>query len=498
MLRPTILAGVLSLAIAGCGGDDGGEASSPLDAGLGYLPEDAPLVITINTDVDGEQFQALESIARKFPFGGQLRGQLLEELEIGGSDFEENVEPILGNEFVVGATDVVSIVDDAEDSDFVAAIQAQDADALERLVEGEGAERQGESSGADLYEDSDGDTFAIEDDVLVVAGSRELLEGALEQRESDDRLTEDIFQDGLDGLPDDALVKVYGDIGALVESDPGTEQARRVEWVAALDTFGLTAGVQEDEIAIDFNLATDGDLSDEDLPLATGGDSPGIVQREGEVGVGVRDMDQIFQFGQAAGQAVDPSGFADFETAKQQISNQLDLSVDDDVFGQLQGDVSVSFNIDGDFAGRAELEDPDAFRRTLERAAPAIPGVAAGATGGDAPRLERPAGGEGLYRLVEPGSDTIVYGVVNDVLVVSNDPGRAQELAEAEPEQVEGAEGAMVFNVNAEALADAVLSRLAGIEAIGGRLFTGPLGNFTGSLESSTDGIRGSLTLGID
>ena len=110
----------------------------------------------------------------------------------------------------------------------------------------------------------------------------------------------------------------------------------------------------------------------------------------------------------------------------------------------------------------------------------------------------KPPGGEGLYRLVEPGSDTIAYGVLNDVFVVSNDPGRAQQVATAEPQQVEGAEGAMVFNVNAEALADSVLSQLGGLEAVGGQLFTGPLGNFSGSVESSTDGLRGSLTLGID
>ena len=65
------------------------------------------------------------------------------------------------------------------------------------------------------------------------------------------------------------------------------------------------------------------DLSDEDLPLAAGGDSPGIVQREGEFGVGIRDLNQLFIFGQAAGQAVDPQGFADFETAKKQIEQRL-------------------------------------------------------------------------------------------------------------------------------------------------------------------------------
>ena len=123
----------------------------------------------------------------------------------------------------------------------MAAIQAQDGDALEAAVEKEGAEEVGEQSGATLYEDDDGDTVAIKDDVLVVAGSKELLEAALEQREADDRLTEEVFEQSLEDLPDEGLVRAYGDLGALIENDPETADARKVEWVAALDTFGLTA-----------------------------------------------------------------------------------------------------------------------------------------------------------------------------------------------------------------------------------------------------------------
>jgi hypothetical protein len=500
MRRLTILLAAIALGFAGCGDDGGGgEAGSPLDEALGYLPEDAPLVITIDTDVDGSQFKALEAIVKKFPFGEQARDELLNQLELGDGSFEEDVKPILGNEFVVGATDVRSIIDDSEDDDFVGALQAKDKGALEKAVQKEGAEKKGEQNGATVYEDGDGDAFAIKDEVLVVAGSRQLLDGALEQRESDGRLTEDTFNEGLEDLPEDALVKAYGDVGALIENDPDTEQARKVEWVAALDTFGLTASVREDRVAVDFNVSTEGDLSDEDLPLASGGDSPGIVQREGEVGVGIRDLNQVFRFGQAAGRAVDPRGFADFETAKKRIEQRFGVSVDDDLFGQLDGDISVAFNVEGGFGARGELKDPAAFRKTLEDLAPVLPSMVEGATGGfGPPRLEKPSGADGLYRLRQPGGETIAFGVVNDVLVVSNNPDRAQELAGADPEQVEGASGALAFRVNAEALADAVLSQLGGLEGLGGRLFTGPLGDITGSIESSGDGLRGSFTLGID
>ena len=157
--------------------------------------------------------------------------------------------------------------------------------------------------------------------------------------------------------------------------------------------------------------------------------------------------------------------------------------------------MSIAFNVNGRFGARAELKDPAAFRKTLEELAPALPSLVGGATGTIAPpRLQKPPGGEGLYRLTVDGQ-TIAFGVVNDVLVASNDLGRAQELAEAEPEQVQGASGSLAFKVNAEALADSVLSQLGGLQGIGGQLFTGPLGDLTGSVESSTDGLRGSFTL---
>lgn len=498
MGRLTLVPLLCAAVLASCGGDDGGDAGSPLDAGLGYLPEDAPLVIAIDTDVDGDQFKALESIAKKFPGGEELRDQLLQQLELGEADFEEDVKPILGNPFVVGGTNVQSVIDESEDDDFVAAIQAGDKDALVDAVEREGAKRTGEKNGATLYEDNDGDRFAIEDDVLVVAGSERLLDQALEQRDSDDRLTEDTFEDGLADLPGDALVKVYGDLAALIENDPDTAAARKVKWVDALDTFGLTSSFEEDQIAIDFNLATEDDLSDEDLPLAAGSEAPGIAQREGELGVGLRDLAQVYDFSLAAGQAADPSGFGEFETAKRQIDDRLGISVDDDLLGQLNGDLSFSFNVSGGFGARAELDDPAAFRRALEKAAPVIPEFLAGTTGGATPRVERPSGGEGLYSLVQPGEDTVFFGVVNDVLVVSNDQNRARQLADEQPEFVPDAEGALVFNVDAEALADSLLSQLQGLEALGGQLLTRPLGNMTGSVEATTDGVRGTLALEIE
>ena len=127
----------------------------------------------------------------------------------------------------------------------------------------------------------------MDDDVLVVAGSRQQLEKALDQRDGDDRLTEETFDDGTEGLPKNALVRVYGDLQSLLESSSSTAAARKIKWVAALRTLGITASVKDDEIDIDYRVATDSsDLTDADLPIASGAASPAVVSRPGEIGFG--------------------------------------------------------------------------------------------------------------------------------------------------------------------------------------------------------------------
>ena len=72
---------LLALLIAGCGG--GGDSGSALDSALSYLPKDAPFAVAIDTDLDGDQYKALQDLIKKFPFGGQLQDSLRQQLEQG-------------------------------------------------------------------------------------------------------------------------------------------------------------------------------------------------------------------------------------------------------------------------------------------------------------------------------------------------------------------------------------------------------------------------------
>ena len=114
-------------------------------------------------------------------------------------------------------------------------------------------------------------------------------------------------------------------------------------------------------------------------------------------------------------------------------------------------------------------------------------------------RLAKPRGGEGLYTLVMADGTRISYGVVNGAFVLANDPARARSLAGADPKQVAGAKGAVAISADAEQLVSRFLAgKLSGLQALGGPLIAGPLGELTGSMESSTDGLTGNFRLTFD
>jgi Protein of unknown function (DUF3352) len=498
LLSTTAVVAVVAAA-AGCGGGD--ESDSALDAALAYLPKDTPFAIVLETDVEGDQYQALGKLVDRFPFGDQVTGNLLRQFEqsSGGIDFEDDVKPVLGNPAVLGAPSVEAVTDS---NDYVLAGKAKDEGALEDLVDKLKPRRVGEASGATLYQDGES-FFAVEGDMLVFANDETQLKAAIEHADGDDHFGEDSFEQALGGLPDGALMRVYADLEAFLKNDPGAVDARKVKWIAALRTLGITARAEDDRIDVDFRARTEGDLSDADLPIAPGDEAPPIVERDGEIGLGVRDLAHIVRFGENAGQAIDPAGFGDYARAKQTIDKQLGVSLDDDLIGQLTGNVSASVAPGRGWGVRAELKDPQAFERTLAKVADVLPSFAEGA-GFGAMRLSKPRRGEDFYVLSRPGAGAVVFGVVNDVLVVASDARRARELADEEPVEVPGANGSVVTGADAERLVATLLEQFGSdlgipdIGALGTGLVTRPLGDLTSSVSASTNELRGRLTLGFD
>jgi hypothetical protein len=496
LLAPMAAILVSAVLAAGCNSDE--SSGGALESSFAYVPSNTPFAVAIETDLDGDQYQSLDEVLGRFPSGDALGQMLQDQIEQGadGVSYEDDVRPLLGNPFVVSATDPASFIDDTEDDAFVASIQVADTDALDSLIDKTEAREDGEVAGATVYED-EGTVFAVEDDMLVFGGTRELLESALERADGSDHLSVDSFERGLEGLPEQALARIYVDVQALLEQDPGGQAARQVPWIAAMSTLGMTASATDDAVDVEFNLRTDGEeLSDEELPLAAGDEAAQVVLIPGEVNFGLRDPSQVIAFFESTFQTLDPQGFGEYETGKRAISQRFDIDLDEDLFGQLTGDLSVSVAVNGAFAARAQVEDPGTFAETVERVAQALPRLGAGLGVTDVTRR----GDLFEARLVD--GDRFVFGVVEEVFVVGSNAARARAMASQQPEDVSGASGSLVVSADAEQVALQVLRQVApelGLGGIfGGGLFARPLDELNGSVATSTDGMRGSFSLTVD
>jgi hypothetical protein len=164
--------------------------------------------------------------------------------------------------------------------------------------------------------------------------------------------------------------------------------------------------------------------------------------------------------------------------------------------------VSATVALDGGFGVRAELKDPKAFEKTLAKVADVLPSFAKGAGFGTV-GLSKPRAGQKFYALAQPDGDAVIFGVVDNVLVVANDAKRAAALAKAEPTDVPGASGSVTVSADAEQLVNRLLARygpalgLGDIGSLGVGMFARPLGDLNGWMSASPDELRGKLTLAV-
>ena len=484
----------VAFAAPGCGSDSGSSGTGKV---LAYVPANTPFALELDTDTSDDQYKALDSILHRFPGADTIKALIKSQLTMGvkGVDFDKDIKPLLGNPAVISATDVGSFLSPSSDAGFVAALQVTDKGALDDLIKKTHAQKRGDVSGATVYQDAD-TFFAVNDDVVVLAGSQDQLEQALKRADGGDHLSSDDFEAGLSGLPKDAFARVYVNVQGLLSRSDGARAARRIEWVDSLRTLGLAVSAQSKSIDVEFNAVTKGDnLSDEDLPLPSGDQPAQVIQRPGEIGVGLRNPSHLVSFFETALQAVDPKTFGEYQQGKAAIAAKLGLDIDKDVVAQLTGNLSVSFTINGDFAARAEVKDPAAFSKTVDKIAKALPQL--GSTLGI--QSVRPSGD--LYSVRLSNGSSFVFGMAGDSLVVGSSAARAHSIAQAQPQSVEGAKGSLVLRADAEGIARQLLAKIApqfGIPDPIVPVFAKPFDELRGWVTTETDGLKGKLSLTLD
>lgn len=516
-LAEALAVAVLTLGAAGCGQDEAG--GGPLEAALGYMPEDATIV-ALSTDLDGEQLRAVdEKLVRRFA-GRSLRSALKDVVEGEGGDisFEDDIEPLLGADLVLGL-DVPATVAGGEGllTQPHAAIEVEDAAALRDLFgKIPGLEEAGEAEGAQLYEaeGAAGAQFAIAGDVFVEAPDEKALRAALARGSEGGSDALERFEDGLADLPEDALIRVVADAGPVLDIRE-LERFRGIPWAAALRQVAVTAGFEGDELRLDTALSTDPEaITEDDLPLVTGDEPPGVVAREDEVVGGSVNQSQTTAFLLRGAREAFPDSRFVRDVAR--VERALDIDFEREVLRQFDGPSASALGLEGGFAARSEVSDPQGLARTIRRLAPDLgrlvqdlealqseglsllllfapdAPVSQGVLGASRVDVETLPGQRDFYRisaLSGDGPDQLFFGLEKGVFVIGSSEERAKAIAREPAEPPEGARGASVTRADLDAL------RVELEEELG--TDPGPLGELVGSLSATESRLRGSLRIDL-
>ncbi len=212
-VRPVLLVAALATALAlaagACGGDGGGDLAS----GAEIAPASSAILVSIDTDFDGDQWETAEDLIEKFPSGREELQKLPGMLEDEDVDFERDVKPAVGPEVNL------VLLDFADEDALVILTQPEDEAKWRELV--------GKS-------DEPAVTAEVEGGWWAAAESQELLDRFVEARGDDSLASSDAFEETMDELPGEALATLYVNGEALstyvrAESETTPEERQSFE-----------------------------------------------------------------------------------------------------------------------------------------------------------------------------------------------------------------------------------------------------------------------------
>jgi hypothetical protein len=183
-LIAVLLVAALVAVAAGCGSSGGAGGAADV------VPADVAVVVSVDTDLDGAQWQAVEDLAARFPGGEGAIEKLFVSIGDGDDlDFERDVRPALGPKLVL----VVPKLSTSDDQSVVALTQPVDPAAFERLV---------------AKSDEPVATTEV-DGWQAVASDQATLDAFLDARDGPRLSESEAYAKATSGLQTDALVRLY-------------------------------------------------------------------------------------------------------------------------------------------------------------------------------------------------------------------------------------------------------------------------------------------------
>jgi hypothetical protein len=184
-----LLVALCALPLAACGG--GGPAAG--ESAAGVVPAGIPAYISINTDFDGDQIEQARALLDRFPGWDGALALIEAGLEEDGDvDFQQDVRPALGPVLDIA---VLEVPRDGAEAPAVVLLQPDDPAKLDALLAKSPA---GEEPVSTEIEDW-----------TVVAQDQATLDRFQQARGDESLEGSEAFENAMDGLEDDALVKAY-------------------------------------------------------------------------------------------------------------------------------------------------------------------------------------------------------------------------------------------------------------------------------------------------
>lgn len=190
----------LALLAAGCGGGSGSKGgASGSAAGATVMPASAVVYLSVNSDLGSDQWKKADALSKKFPGRAKAIADFEKDLAKDGIDFQKDVKPALGPEIDFAWLDLAD-----NGQNVVAVTQPKDEAKFAALVK----KHNSDSSNDKVYTEKVGDWTAF-------AQSQATLDRLKSAQNGSKLADDDSFKDAVSDLPDESLVNVYVNGGAV-------------------------------------------------------------------------------------------------------------------------------------------------------------------------------------------------------------------------------------------------------------------------------------------
>jgi hypothetical protein len=438
--------------------------------------------MSLTTDPSSAAVQQAQQLVHAFPIASFGESALLAKLQQMGIDYQNDIHPLLGNPVLLAASG--NVLSSGTGQGFLIVWVTKDAGKLAALVKKIPGDRQtGTRDGASIYSAGGSATFAVDGATLVFSDSPAELNAALDRHAHGGGLTSSQLSQRFRGLPQNGLLQISGDLQATL-AQPSAASARKVPWVAALRSYGVSVSATSSGLSIDFHLDTTGRaLTAAQVPFAPGAATPHFAGNL-PITVGVEDPAHTAAFAESAAQAASPVSFAKFLRRQAALRQRTGVDLNS-LLSLMTGELVVSSDTHVTMA-RVALSNPAEGKRVLAKLMSQPQTTFKNATGASRLRF-------GFYGIHQRHGTTITVGIVGNQLLIGKAGVSALQLfAAAPPTVAPGAQGSVAFRVALMQLLHLALHQQAPAE-LGSVLNS--LGDVSGWITASTSGLTGNASL---